>query len=248
MVNIFIITSKIIVSNNKLSYINHRSIYSAAERFNDTIVTINSIKKVYPQSIIILVDNSQLDQAETTYLHNNVSCFLDRKYINSIQNIDYITDISPCKGTAEMTQLSIALHFIKYKNIIADNIFKISGRYKLVNFDKKPFLDEKFVFKKNEIVTAKGLSNKYYYTCFYKFPYKFLDLMINIASKFTNVRRGGSIILDGKYLGLEEVLPIFILDKIDASLFKIVDKLGVEQKISVVREKDYENLCTAKFI
>ena len=114
MVNIFIITSKIIVSNNKLSYINHRSIYSAAERFNDTIVTINSIKKVYPQSIIILVDNSQLDQAETTYLHNNVSCFLDRKYINSIQNIDYITDISPCKGTAEMTQLSIALHFIKH--------------------------------------------------------------------------------------------------------------------------------------
>ena len=43
--NIVKINSKIYVSNNKLCYIDKRSIYSAVERFTDTLKTINSVKK-----------------------------------------------------------------------------------------------------------------------------------------------------------------------------------------------------------
>lgn len=248
MKSIFIITSKIIVSNSSLIYTDKRSIYTVEQRVSQTLETIDSIKKYFPNTTIILIDNSKLNYTISNHIKKNVSFFIDRKYINSIKNIDYITDVSPCKGTAEMTQLQIALNFIKSENLHADNIFKISGRYKLVNFDKMKFLNNKIIFKKNNILADRGISDKYYYTCFYKFPLSFLEKMIFISNKFTDIDKGESIILDNKYLGLEEVLPQFIKDSIDPTFFKTVDKLGIEQKISVIPKQKYGNFNTTQFI
>ena len=232
MKNIFIITSKIIVSKNKLSYTGVRSIYSQQERYLDTLKTLKSIRQYFPNAITILVDNSKINVSNWKNIKRNVSFFLDREYINPMGNIDYFTDISPCKGSGEMSQLQIALNFIKNKKIIADNIFKITGRYKLFNLEKSYFLNDKIIFKKNDILVKQGISDKYYYTCFYKFPFCYLEKMIDISNKFI-VKNHNSIILSSESLGLEEVLPKLMMDEIDIKNFKFMNHLGVEQKISV---------------
>ena len=155
---LFIITSKIIVSNNKLSYTNCRSIYTVDERFKHTIETINSIKKNINNSLICLIDNSKLNNKMNEILSKNVDYFIDRAKVNSVKNIDYFTDESSCKGTGEMHQFEIALNYLK-KNISDINdyqIFKITGRYKIKNnIDVDNFINEKFVFKKNKLLEKK---------------------------------------------------------------------------------------------
>ena len=246
---LFIITSKIIVSNNKLSYTNCRSIYTVDERFKHTIETINSIKENINNPLICLIDNSKLNNKMNEILSKNVDYFIDRAKVNSVKNIDYFTDESYCKGTAEMHQFEIALNYLK-KNISDINdyqIFKITGRYKIKNnIDVDNFINEKFVFKKNKLLEQQRNIFNYYYTCFYKFPGSFIDLIIDTTKIFTNVERGRSFILDNKYAGLEVALPELIKKRIPKDSFKEVDELGIEQRLSVTN--DYQSYVTTKII
>jgi hypothetical protein len=246
---LFIITSKIIVSNNKLSYTNNRSIYTVDERFKDTIGTIDSIKKNINDPLICLIDNSELNNEMNETLRKNVNYFIDRDTVNSIKNIDYFTDESPCKGTAEMHQFEIILNYIKktITDIKDYHIFKITGRYKIKNnFDINNFINNKFVFKKNKLLQEKRYISNYYYTCFYKFPGSFIDLIIDITKTFTQVGRGHSFILENNYAGLEVAFPKLIKERISTDLFKEVENLGVEQRLSV--SNYYKSFFTTRII
>ena len=245
---IFVITSKIIVSKNKLSYTDNRSIYTAEERFDDTLVTISSIKENLNNPIIVLIDNSELNDEMNNKLHENVSYFIDRKAVNNIRNIDYFTDNSPCKGTGEMLQFTLALKYIKDK--ISDtekyNIFKITGRYRVTpGFDINPFINDKFVFKKNKLLEPSGISD-YYYTCFYKFSGIYIDTFLKLSKKITDVQEGESYILDNKFAGLEVALPSLIKKNISSDNFIEVDELGIEQRLSV--SNNYKSYSTTKII
>ena len=64
--NVVLITSKIYVSNKPLTYINTRSIYSSEQRLNQTLETINSIKKYIPNYFIVLFFNKMNLIKQTT--------------------------------------------------------------------------------------------------------------------------------------------------------------------------------------
>ena len=242
--NIFIVTSKIIVSTNILSYTNIRSIYNEETRFNDTIQTIQTIKQFYPNDIILLIDDSLLSYEMIYELKKHVDIFLDNAIVNNIYNIDYYTNINSCKGTAEMSMIYVALKFITDKNIKCKNIFKITGRYLLNNnYNTDIFNNEYIVFKKNKILEEKNISNKYYYTCFYKIPFKFIDTYLEIAYTYINNNKQ-SIILTNNLLGLEEHLMQMLQTNINIKNFKLVDELGITQNLSVVNKNSYNSFYT----
>jgi hypothetical protein len=138
--NIFIITSTIITQSGLIS---------PYDRFLQTIETIDSIRKKLKNSIIILVDNSNLT-------------FIGNESEKLISKVDYFFNISErkicqfmnkkeIKGAGESYMLLVALNFIKQTNLASKRIFKISGRYKLSDeFDINLYenLLGKFCFKK----------------------------------------------------------------------------------------------------
>ena len=252
--NVVIITSKIVTSNTELSYVKNRSIYTSETRYNDSLETIDSVLKYIPNCVIIFVDNSELDINMKTGIKNKAHYFLDREYINSIKNIDYFTNISLCKGTGEMSQLTLALKFIKNSmlDITCSNIFKITGRYTITDkFNIDEFQNNHIMFKINEILFEKKICDDYYYTCFYKIPFLFIESMIRISYLF-NVPKGNSLILDSSSFGLEQYLPNLIKKNLDEDKslesikFQTVNYLGIKQNISVTN--DYTDIHSTEYI
>jgi len=137
--NIFIITSTI---NTQIGLI------SVEDRYQQTIITIDSIKQKDKNAIIILIDNSSLplSSEQLTILSDSVNYFLD------------IGDRTPCKlfnkngvkGAGEAYMLLVGLDLIKKLNLLPKRVFKISGRYKLTDtFDISFYTDiyGKYIFK-----------------------------------------------------------------------------------------------------
>ena len=98
-INVVLISSKIVVSDKKYSYCKNRSIYTTEERYQQTINTIISIRKYLPQSFIILVDNSKLEDKMKLKLLKICNLFL-----NDITNdeLNYYTDECIYKGLVRL--------------------------------------------------------------------------------------------------------------------------------------------------
>ena len=125
MNNLVLITSVISTTNNPLSYINNRSVYSHLERFEQTKKTIESVKEKIPNSKIIIVECSNLNEEIINYLIKNSDYFLNLYNNQKIRN--NISHISKSLGEGTMTLC--ALKFIIQNNIEFNNLIKISGRY-----------------------------------------------------------------------------------------------------------------------
>jgi len=219
--NVVFITSKIYISDSKFSYVNNRSIYTPEQRFNQTIKTINSIKKNIPDSYIILFDNSLFkNKTYLNFLNNNVD-----KFINIIddETLNFYTDKYEYKAFSDISQqlfmYNVFFKFVDLKSI--KNFFKISGRYSINNsFNFNDYDNNDIIFKKNKNV----IDRDYYYTCFYK-------LTPNIVNEYFDKLK---ILLDNKHLyennvsDLEVILPKLFIDKI-----KLVQNLGITQIIAV---------------
>lgn len=128
----FIITSLIYCQQKKLTYAPTRSVYSAEQRYEQTIATINSVRQQVPGAHIVCVEAGleenpfELSKKVDTYLYvGNDS--LVRKAVDS-----------PFKSLGEVSML------LRAKKIfpVAGRYFKISGRYflnetfKLSDWDK----------------------------------------------------------------------------------------------------------------
>jgi len=217
--NIVLITSKIYVSNKKLSYSKKRSLYTVEERFKQTLRTITSIKQKIPDSFIVLFDNSNFTEKELEILNENADCFIN---IPNNKLLNYYTDKCEYKYLAELhQQLNSYYYFLKFIDYTKiKNFFKISGRY---------YLNDKFdyniynnnlncnIFKKNNNIKNRD----YYYTSFFKisssfFPEYFLKL-INI---FEN---------KSEYFDLD--LEV-IYGKIFSENMTLIDNLGLTQVLS----------------
>ena len=222
--NVVLITSKIYISNNKFSYTDTRSVYSKKERFLQTIDTINSIKKYIPNYYIILFDNSEFTKEESGILNNSVNFFINIKNDNEI---DYYTNKCEIKALAELTQLKFMLKYMSILNINIKNIFKISGRYSIIeNFDYKQYDNDLNIFKKNENVKDR----EFYYTSFYKIAYKNIRIYNKCIEKTLNFIKN-----ENKSYELEVILP----NKLNHN-FKIIQELGINQVIAV--NKDIYNI------
>ena len=217
MNNLVLITSVISTTNNPLSYINNRSVYSHLERFEQTKKTIESVKEKIPNSKIIIVECSNLNEEIINYLIKNSDYFLNLYNNQKIRN--NISHISKSLGEGTMTLC--ALKFIIQNNIEFNNLIKISGRY---------WLSEKFDYNKfnnNDIVIKYIENNKdNVFTALYKLPKSSsVNFITFLESNFKNMIN---------CIGYENLFANFI--KTENKELKRLDPIGLEGYVSVAKK------------
>lgn len=125
MSNLVVISSLINTPNKPLSYTNTRSVFSRKERFEQTKLTIQSIKNKIPNNKILLVECSDFTEEEKIYFEKECDYVL-----NLWSKYELHKDIfGISKALGEGTQTIEAFKYIKENNICYNNLFKISGRY-----------------------------------------------------------------------------------------------------------------------
>jgi hypothetical protein len=214
MQNLVLITSVICIQNAPLSYTNTRSVYSHAERFEQTKRTIETVKSKIPNLKIFIVECSELDQEQTEYLTTHSDYFLNLYKNDFIRNCT--TGISKSLGEGVMT-----IHALKYiidNNIEYDNLIKISGRYWLSNkFDYNNFNNNNIVIKYIDNIKDYAL------TALYQLPKSSsVNLMTFLESKFNDMVN---------CIGFEVLFASFV--KAENKQIKISDPIGLEGHVSV---------------
>lgn len=135
--NLVIITSVLNCVKDELSYYHTRNIFSLEERYQQTIISIESIRLKIPNVEILL--------CECSYLEKNDICQKVDYYYNFYENEIVRNHVnSKMKGSGEAQLLIHGLSKInkKYKQI-----FKLSGRYALSdNFEYEIFNNTKNIF------------------------------------------------------------------------------------------------------
>jgi hypothetical protein len=143
MENLVLITSIINPPNTPLSY-GVRSIFNAEQRFEQTKITIHSVKEKIPNSKIFIVECSELNQEQKNYFLENSTYFLNL-YNNETLRANMHSD---SKSLCEGTMTFCAVDFLLQNDIKFDNLIKISGRYYLSeNFDYNNFNNDELVIK-----------------------------------------------------------------------------------------------------
>lgn len=224
MKNLVLINSKIITSTNSFSYTSTRSIYTPSERLEQTINTINSVKKNIPDYFIILIDNSNFNETVVSVLHNSVDLFINPKD----SNLDNDTDVNPTKAIGELAQLLYAIPFIENLKIEWSNLFKICGRYVLnENFQYSNFDNNDNIFKLHDALIKSVPPNLFYYTTFFKIAHQHFEDYKNALTFSYNLFKTDS---NYKNIALEDVLCNKINNK------KLIDTLGIDVNISCCNE------------
>ena len=221
MVNVVLVPSKIYTSKTSLSYSPIRSIYSAKNRFTQTLNTFISIRKFIPNSFIIFIDNSDFTNEEYERIKQKVNIFVKPE---SNSHLTHLSDEYPNKGRAELFMLKQLKGFIP-KNVA--NLFKISARYLINEKFKYKFYDNKNNFFKKAIPNEKfNYPKGYYFTCFYKISRQNIEKYFNAISQLYETYEVKK--------DLEVQLPKAL--KYD---FYEIDILGVIENISVFRYIKY---------
>jgi len=166
MANLVLITSIINTPNKPLSYTNTRSVFSRKERFEQTKLTIQSIKAKIPNNKILLVECSDFNEEEKLFFEKECDYILNlwdkKEFHNNLFGIS--------KALGEGTQTIEAFKYIKENNICYANLFKISGRY---------WFNDKFdynIFNNNALVFL-NVNQKHASTNVYKIPNSTQDVL-----------------------------------------------------------------------
>jgi len=168
MKDCIIITSVVQTTNKPLNYSQTRSIYSHQQRFEQTLETIESIRKNMPGIHILLIECSPpsewMDQ-----LKEKVDQFINLEFHDLVNN-------SLEKGLGEKTLLLTALSNLKEEYA---NIYKITGRYVLQN---------KIEWEPSELPTfcrtsKYGMKNGVH-TFFYRIPNSKLSLFKEVLNEY----------------------------------------------------------------
>lgn len=173
MKNIIVITSIINIPNKPFSYTDNRSLYDRSERFEQTKYTIKTIRDKIPDSKILLIECSDLNNEEIEYITENVDYF-----VNLYGNAEIETKVfGLSKSMGENTLLLNAINYLHENDIKYENFYKMSGRYWLTNnFNYDNFNNDKITF-----VTDKNNVNDVY-TSFYKLNYAHINAYINFIN------------------------------------------------------------------
>jgi hypothetical protein len=215
MINLVLVTSVINTCDKPLSYINKRSVYSMQERFEQTKLTIQSIKDKIPNCKILLSECSKLSEIMTTYLQENCDYF-----INYYENLSIRQNVeSQSKSLGENTLIANSIHYLKSMNVRYDNLLKISGRY---------WLSENFNyanFQNNQVVATyiNNMDNNAV-TSLFKIPKNIIDNYTEFLNKNVDVMLN--------CIGAEVLFAIF-LKTINPSYVKILPIIGVNGLIAV---------------
>jgi hypothetical protein len=212
--DIFIITSVINTGNKPWSYTNTRSPFTIEKRFEQTLQTIESIRKLNDNTKILLVECSDLNEEMTTILKNKTDYFIQTF---SIPEVYSACIESNKKGFGETMKVKIACDFIEQNNIEFNKLFKISGRYFLTSdFSKENYSVNEFTFKMYDNTSGS--------TVLYSVPYSLFDTYVK------NINTCNSYYLNNNPRGLETLLPIFCEPR------KNISTLGVAGYVSLLNE------------
>ncbi len=125
--NLVAICSAIVTNNQPLAYTPIRSHFTHQQRFEQTLETIESIKRKIPDPYIVLVEGTELPSDMFNELNTRVN------YIHQIHIIPEVYQHinGPHKGVGEATSLLSYLQSQHYKEheVLFNTISKISGRY-----------------------------------------------------------------------------------------------------------------------
>jgi len=223
--NIVIVTSKIYTTKKPFSYSSTRSIYTPTERFEQTLDTIQSIRRNIPNVIIVLFDNSEFPVEQYSLLEKSVDHFLN---VTNNAIVNEYTNNSAYKIYGEIVQTYELLTFIEkslHYKIDIQNVFKISGRYVINDhFDYNKYDNHDIILKQNMEV----IDRKYYFTCFYKFGYICFNKIYNA--------------IDSVYSGMKENKhgnqdwEVLLPQLLDYDIHEI-ETLGITQNIAVWNDK-----------
>lgn len=179
---IFYVTSAVCV-NQRLS------IYTDEERFEQTLGTINSIKKYCPNSKIYIIDVSTEDGFEK-YLQQLSDAGTDVLYLGNNPDINHFSKCG-MRSQGELIALLTFLEWFEENKVDAKRVYKVSGRYQLNdNFKLGLEHENSFVFLKSisswmspEEQSRTGMK-KFYETRLYHMDYNLLntykDCMIKV--------------------------------------------------------------------
>lgn len=224
---ITLITSVINTPNSPLSYSNVRSVFTRQERFEQTKKTVQSIKENLPNSKIIIVECSDLNEEEKKFLDNNCDYILnlwEKKGLHG--NI-----FGKSKSLGEGTITIEALKYINDKDIKYNYLYKISGRYWLNDNFKIDNIDniEGNVFKRinnNEKKLLRINNNENnIFTALYKINEQTVDKLLKFL---INNKKSMENCID------YEVLMSHFVKNIDK---KIVDRIGLSGFVTVCGSK-----------
>lgn len=192
---VFIISSTI---NTNIGY------YDPQTRFYETIETIKSIKSYADDSMIILIDNSlvRLSNDLEELIQKMVDYYLyigDRKLCIEINK-------SGVRSAGEAYIILVAFDLIKnFIKCDIDRIFKMSGRYKLIDkFNLSEYSDViykyKYCFRKND-----SDNDTCYHTRLWSFCYSLFDeVEDNIKTVFSMIYKNQINIEDALYLIIDK--------------------------------------------
>lgn len=168
MKNLVLITSIINTPNYPLNYSHIRSVFNREQRFEQTKLTIESIKKYIPDCEILLVECTEFNENENDYFTKHC------KYICNLINYKYLVKniYSQIKSYGEATMTMKAFEYINDNNLKFQNLFKISGRFYLNdNFNYSNWDNNKIVIKYSDDYNVSTIIYKIYYTYYKKFKY-----------------------------------------------------------------------------
>jgi len=209
--DIVIITSVINTGSTEWSYYHKRSLFSAEERFQQTLKSIESIKEYMPNVKILLVEGGKLEDEKLNIFRSQCDYVY---YLGEDSETEKNCIESSCKGLGDSWILGKGLEFIKQNNIKAQNIYKLSGRYRVnKNYNIHNI--------SSKLPTFKNAVDDVYCTFFFSVPYMLLDEynhIIKLVIDEMKVRND---------ISLEVILP---------SLFKnkhIVETIGAEGIIAI---------------
>lgn len=222
--DIFIITSVINTGKKPWSYSTSRSCFTIEERFNQTLKSIESIRKFNNKSIILLVECSELDTNMTEILRQNVDFFL--------QTYDDLDVREAClnsekKGWGEIKKLQKACNFINENNIKFNRLFKLSGRYFLndnfneINYQEKDF----FTFKMYDSNNGS--------TVLYSVPFDLFEKYKVFLDKCDRYYQ------TNPPTGIETLIPVICTPR------KEILILGVSGQVAVLNDKGESEFYTA---
>jgi len=178
--NLIVITSIISIPNLPLSYTPVRSVFTEEQRYQQTILTIESIRKNIPNSHIVILEcspNSNFLEEIKTKVEYFFNYFEDKDVKDVVYSIH--KGCGECKLLSQIFNTKILWEY--------NNLYKLSGRYKLTeNFSSKIFDNDLSLFKLRENSVS---------TIFYKINKKDYQNFKNILEiSFTIIEKTGKSI------------------------------------------------------
>lgn len=215
--NFVMISSLIKITDAPLTYSTVRSVYSAEERFQQTLKTIASVRQNIPNCVVLIVDCSDFTKDEEDILKTHCDYLLN---LYSHEDLRNVLRYSNSKSLCESLQTIQAIAFLKINNIRFKNFFKITGRYTL---------NEEFDFKlyDNDMNVGRIQIDmpSYFITSLYKL------IPITVDNLFEAFRQPIYIHLFEKGVAYEEIFHYFMKSQKNVIFLDI--PLGIDELISV---------------